>query len=156
MNSILHQAYYMSCSPTSDVSDIVDILGINVYNWCHRDDTFVSSGYQNIQNQFINSGLNIPIMFSEYGCNQQDFASDYPWTVNYRTWIQVPCIFNPQQMASSFSGGFAYTLIMMPDRKYAQVCVKLNVYCSCRCLQHLASVPCLELGSVAPVLRLIV
>ena len=121
VNSILHQAYYQSCSPTSDITDIVDILGINVYNWCHRDDTFVTSGYQGIQAQFVQSGVNVPVMFSEYGCNQQDFSSDYPWTVNYRTWIQVPCIFNPQQMASSFSGGFAYTLVMGPNMRTAQV-----------------------------------
>ena len=70
MLAILHQANYLSCSPTSDVSDIVDILGFNVYNWCSRVDTYVTSGYQNIQTQFTNSGVNVPVLFSEYGCNE--------------------------------------------------------------------------------------
>ena len=38
--SILRQVSYLSCAPTGDVADIVDIVGINAYNWCHASDTY--------------------------------------------------------------------------------------------------------------------
>jgi len=119
--TILHEASYMSCSPSSDPNDVVDILGINVYNWCHTIDTYVTSGYKSIQEQFLNAGVQVPVIFSEFGCNQQEYASVYPWTSNYRRWLDVPTIFDPQQMASSFSGGIAYTLVMPPNAKAANV-----------------------------------
>ncbi|GAX79460.1 hypothetical protein CEUSTIGMA_g6901.t1 [Chlamydomonas eustigma] len=119
VRTILHQTSYMACSATNSLTDGVDIIGINVYNWCHVADTFVTSGYQSILQQFINSNMNTPFIFSEYGCNTQDFASPYPWTSNYRTWVQVPCLFSPSQMASYFSGGVAYTLVMAAGQKNA-------------------------------------
>ena len=81
----------------------------------------MTSGYQAVQQEFIKSGVQVPVMFSEFGCNQWDFLSGYPWTSNSRQWMQVPTIFDPQQMASSFSGGIAYTLIMAANAKAARV-----------------------------------
>ena len=121
VQSILHQASYLSCSPSSDPNDVIDILGFNIYNWCSKADTYVTSGYQAVQQEFLKSGVRVPVMLSEYGCNEWDYLSGYPWTSNYRQWLQVPTIFDPQQMASSFSGGIAYTLVMAPNAKAARV-----------------------------------
>lgn len=111
----------MSCSPTSNPDDIVDILGINIYNWCSAVDTYESSGYKAVHKQFLDAGVKVPVMFSEFGCNEWDFSSRYPWTSKYRKWLQVPTIFNPEQIASSFSGGIAFTLVMAPNAKSANV-----------------------------------
>ncbi len=55
---------YLSCG--SNTSESIDFFGLNAYEWC-GDNTMATSGY-NTLNGYAET-LNIPIFFSETGCN---------------------------------------------------------------------------------------
>lgn len=121
--SITPQVKYLACSHDKDTDDTVDILGFNTYSWCHRDDT-----YAKVYERYVNElpkGLNVPVVLTEYGCagdkknlgDSNMYASQYPWTENYRTWDQVPHIYNSSEMGARFSGAFAYELIMYAEMR---------------------------------------
>jgi 1,3-beta-glucanosyltransferase GAS1 len=55
---------YLACG--GDPSESIDFFGLNSYEWC-GDATYESSGYANLQ--AMAEGYDIPIFFSETGCN---------------------------------------------------------------------------------------
>ncbi|KAL1613402.1 hypothetical protein SLS54_010645 [Diplodia seriata] len=86
---------YLACSSNS--SENIDFYALNAYEWC-GDSTYTQSGYSELQKNA--SDYNIPIFFSETGCN----------TVKPRTWSDQAAIFG-KSMADTWSGSIVYEWI---------------------------------------------
>ncbi|KAF2139297.1 glycoside hydrolase family 72 protein [Aplosporella prunicola CBS 121167] len=86
---------YFSCSSNS--SENLDFFSLNAYEWC-GDSTYTLSGYSELQKNA--SSYNIPIFFSETGCN----------TVRPRTFGDQVAIFG-DDMADTWSGSIIYEWI---------------------------------------------
>ncbi|KAK6461980.1 Glucanosyltransferase-domain-containing protein [Scheffersomyces coipomensis] len=84
-------AAYFACG---DDDERADFFGINMYEWCGKS-SFTLSGYSNITAQYAN--LNIPLFFSEYGCN----------LVQPRLFQEVGTLYG-DQMTDIWSGGIVY------------------------------------------------
>ncbi|EOD45832.1 Glycolipid anchored surface protein GAS1 [Neofusicoccum parvum] len=86
---------YLACSSNS--SENIDFYSLNAYEWCGAS-SYTTSGYSQLQ---LNaSTYNIPIFFSETGCN----------TVSPRTFADQAAIFG-DQMADTWSGAIIYEWI---------------------------------------------
>ncbi|CZT20910.1 related to beta (1-3) glucanosyltransferase [Ramularia collo-cygni] len=86
---------YLACG--SNASEALDFFSLNAYEWC-GDATFEVSGYQFLQMNA--SEYNIPIFFSETGCN----------TVKPRTFQDQSAILGPKMM-NTWSGAIIYEWI---------------------------------------------
>jgi len=86
---------YLACG--SDTESTIDFFSLNAYEWCGHN-TYEASGYAALNANA--STYNIPIFFSETGCN----------TIQPRTWEDQAAIFGPE-MASYWSGSIAYEWI---------------------------------------------
>ncbi|KAK7517371.1 Glucanosyltransferase-domain-containing protein [Phyllosticta citriasiana] len=86
---------YMACS--SNASENLDFFSLNAYEWC-GDSSYTVSGYQELQKNA--SAYNIPIFFSETGCN----------TVRPRTFGDQSAIFSAP-MSNTWSGAIIYEWI---------------------------------------------
>ncbi|KAK6543633.1 Glycolipid anchored surface protein 4 precursor [Orbilia ellipsospora] len=84
--------FYLSCTDTDQGQS--DFYGINSYEWCGTT-TFEKSGYENLTD--LMSAVQMPIFFSEYGCNE----------VLPRTFGDADAIYS-SQMNDVFSGGIVY------------------------------------------------
>jgi hypothetical protein len=85
---------YLACGTNS--SESVDMFGLNAYEWCGNNN-MMTSGY-NTLNTYA-QGYNIPIFFSETGCN----------TVQPRTFEDQSAIFG-SAMNDIWSGAIIYEL----------------------------------------------
>ncbi|RDL37341.1 1,3-beta-glucanosyltransferase [Venustampulla echinocandica] len=87
---------YLRCTTTADASDpsIADIFALNSYSWC-GDSSFKTSSYDTLVADF--KGTNVPIFFSEYGCNEP----------TPRIFTEVPVLYGPL-MTPVLSGGLVY------------------------------------------------
>lgn len=83
---------YLACGDDMDKS--IDFYGLNSYEWC-GDATYQTSGYVNLQE--MSKGYNIPIFFSETGCN----------VGGARTFDDQAAIFGPD-MVGTWSGSIIY------------------------------------------------
>lgn len=81
--------YYMACG--DDPSDYLDFFSLNAYEWC-GESTYEQSGYSQLQMNA--SDYNIPIFFSETGCN----------TVKPRTFGDQAAIFGEEMVDTCKSG----------------------------------------------------
>ncbi|KTW27761.1 hypothetical protein T552_02201 [Pneumocystis carinii B80] len=88
-------ANYFACG---DPDSAADFFGINIYEWCEPT-TYETSGYRDRVNDFKH--YNIPIFFSEYGCNIVNGR------IGTRTFKQVEHIYS-EKMTQVFSGGIVY------------------------------------------------
>ncbi|EMR08341.1 hypothetical protein PNEG_03181 [Pneumocystis murina B123] len=88
-------ANYFACG---DSESAADFFGINIYEWCEPT-SYETSGYSDRVNDFRH--YNIPIFFSEYGCNIVNGK------IGVRTFNQVPHIYS-EKMTQVFSGGIVY------------------------------------------------
>jgi len=61
---------YLACGTNS--SDAVDFFSLNAYEWCGSSSTYMTSGYSQLQANA--SSYNIPIFFSETGCNTPEYV----------------------------------------------------------------------------------
>jgi 1,3-beta-glucanosyltransferase GAS1 len=86
---------YLACGTNS--SESIDFFGLNAYEWCGPN-TFQTSGYSTL-NDYAN-GYNIPIFFSETGCN----------TAPPRDFADQQAIFGPL-MNAQWSGAIIYEWI---------------------------------------------
>ncbi len=86
---------YLACGTNS--SEAVDFFGLNAYEWCGRS-SFSTSGYSELQRNA--SDYNVPIFFSETGCN----------TVRPRTFADQASIFG-DNMSNTWSGAIIYEWI---------------------------------------------
>lgn len=86
---------YLACG--SNFSESIDMFGINAYEWCGAN-TFEGSGYATL-NSYA-QGYNVPIFFSETGCN-----TDAPRTFEDQTAILGP------DMDGTWSGAIIYEWI---------------------------------------------
>ncbi|EKG12341.1 Glycolipid anchored surface protein GAS1 [Macrophomina phaseolina MS6] len=86
---------YLACSSNS--SENVDFYALNAYEWC-GDSSYTTSGYSELQKNA--STYNIPIFFSETGCN----------TNRPRTFADQAAIFG-ENMADTWSGSIIYEWI---------------------------------------------
>jgi len=86
---------YLACG--SNASEALDFYGLNAYEWCGATN-YEGSGYQFLQQNA--SDYNIPIFFSETGCN----------TPKPRTFDDQAAIFG-DQMADTWSGAIIYEWI---------------------------------------------
>lgn len=84
---------YLGCSLANSTYSKMDFFGLNDYEWC-GDSTYQESGYSTIVTDF--EGSDIPVFFSEYGCNN----------VAPRTFTNVPVLFGSEM--TELSGGLAY------------------------------------------------
>ncbi|EGW34634.1 uncharacterized protein SPAPADRAFT_57685 [Spathaspora passalidarum NRRL Y-27907] len=84
-------AQYFACG---DDDERADFFGINMYEWCGSS-SFTTSGYSTITKDYAN--LNIPLFFSEYGCNK----------VTPRKFQEVATIYG-DQMTDVWSGAIVY------------------------------------------------
>ncbi|KAG9247587.1 Glucanosyltransferase-domain-containing protein [Calycina marina] len=84
---------YLACS---NASTAIDFFGLNSYEWC-GDVTYITSGYSNLQ--AMSEGYNIPIFFSETGCNSQ--------TTGGRSFTDQAAIFG-SEMVDTWSGSIIY------------------------------------------------
>lgn len=88
---------YLQCSLTVDSADDssrADFFALNSYSWCGNS-SFTGSTYDMLVAGFRNSS--IPVLFSEYGCNE----------IRPRIFTEVPALYG-DQMDSLFSGGIIY------------------------------------------------
>lgn len=86
---------YLACG--SNQSEALDFFGLNAYEWCGQA-TYETSGYQFLQQNA--SDYNIPIFFSETGCN----------TPKPRTFDDQAAIFG-DEMSGTWSGAIIYEWI---------------------------------------------
>lgn len=84
---------YLGCELSNSTESKIDFFGLNDYEWC-GDSSFTESGYDSLVKMF--DGTNIPVFFSEYGCNN----------VEPRTFTNVPVLYGDQM--SVMSGGLVY------------------------------------------------
>jgi hypothetical protein len=71
VREVLQDTYtYLACSidGTSNDNTTAEHFGLNAYSWCGADATYISAGYDTLVSMFSNA--DIPVFFSEYGCNQ--------------------------------------------------------------------------------------
>lgn len=83
---------YLACGDDMDKS--IDFFGLNSYEWCGNA-TYDNSGYVHLQD--MTKGYNVPIFFSETGCN---VGGD-------RTFEDQTAIFGPK-MIDTWSGSIIY------------------------------------------------
>lgn len=50
-------------------SSSIDFYGLNAYEWCNPTDTYEISGYQRLTGYLSDAKFDIPVFFSEDGCN---------------------------------------------------------------------------------------
>ncbi|KAF2170048.1 glycoside hydrolase family 72 protein [Zasmidium cellare ATCC 36951] len=86
---------YLACG--SNTSESLDFFSLNAYEWC-GESTFQTSGYAELQKNA--SDYNIPIFFSETGCNQP----------SPRNFGDQSAILGPD-MADTWSGAIVYEWI---------------------------------------------
>lgn len=91
---------YLGCSLENSTYSKMDFFGLNDYEWC-GDATYTSSGYSTLVSDF--EGTDIPVFFSEYGCNQ----------VTPRTFTNVPVLYGDDMTA--LSGGLVYEYTQESD-----------------------------------------
>jgi hypothetical protein len=84
---------YLGCDLSNSSTSNIDFFGLNDYEWC-GDSSYTQSGYDKLVTLF--SGTDIPVFFSEYGCND----------VEPRTFTNVPVLYGDQM--SVLSGGLVY------------------------------------------------
>ncbi|KAH8657908.1 Glucanosyltransferase-domain-containing protein [Xylariales sp. PMI_506] len=84
---------YLACTLTNDTMSKIDFFGLNDYEWC-GDSSFTSSGYDDLVTYF--AATDIPVFFSEYGCN----------AVTPRTFTNVPVLYGSDM--TELSGGLVY------------------------------------------------
>lgn len=84
---------YLACTLSNDTMSKVDFFGLNDYEWC-GDSTFSESGYDKQITNFAKT--DIPVFFSEYGCNN----------VKPRTFTNVPVLYGSEML--ELSGGLVY------------------------------------------------
>lgn len=84
---------YLGCQLENSTYSKMDFFGLNDYEWC-GDSTYTESGYSTIVSDF--EGSDIPVFFSEYGCN----------LVTPRTFTNVPVLFGDEMTV--LSGGLVY------------------------------------------------
>ncbi|KAL1305019.1 hypothetical protein AAFC00_003919 [Neodothiora populina] len=84
---------YLGCELENSTNSKIDFFGLNDYEWC-GDSSFTDSGYDKLVEMF--EGTNIPVFFSEYGCNN----------IEPRTFTNVPVMYGPQMTV--LSGGLVY------------------------------------------------
>lgn len=84
---------YLGCQLENSTYSKMDFFGLNDYEWC-GDSTYTESGYSTIVSDF--EGSDIPVFFSEYGCN----------LVTPRTFTNVPVLFGEEMTV--LSGGLVY------------------------------------------------
>jgi hypothetical protein len=87
---------YLACGTNS--SETIDFYSLNAYEWCGSDSSYTISGYSQLTANVTN--YNIPIFFSETGCN----------TVPPRTFQDQAAIFGPD-MNPYWSGAIIYEWI---------------------------------------------
>ncbi|KAF8851005.1 glycoside hydrolase family 72 protein [Acephala macrosclerotiorum] len=83
---------YLACG--GNYAQSIDFFGLNSYEWCGSA-TYQTSGYSNLQ--AMAEGYNIPIFFSETGCN----------VGGERTFQDQTAIFGPN-MVGTWSGSIIY------------------------------------------------
>jgi hypothetical protein len=86
---------YLACG--NNASESIDFFGLNAYEWCGTQ-TMQTSGYSTLNNYA--AGYNIPIFFSETGCN----------TAPPRTFADQAAILGPD-MNDEWSGAIIYEWI---------------------------------------------
>lgn len=84
---------YLGCALGNSTSSNIDFFGLNDYEWCGNS-TYTESGYNKLVSMF--EGTNIPVFFSEYGCNE----------VEPRTFTNVEAMYGDQMTV--LSGGLVY------------------------------------------------
>lgn len=84
---------YLGCELKNSTYSKMDFFGLNDYEWC-GDSSFTESGYSTLVTDF--AGTDIPVFFSEYGCNN----------VSPRTFTNVPVLYGDQM--TELSGGLVY------------------------------------------------
>ncbi|KAF3761578.1 family 72 glycoside hydrolase [Cryphonectria parasitica EP155] len=84
---------YLGCTLENSTYSKMDFFGLNDYEWC-GDSSYTESGYDTLVTDF--SGTDIPVFFSEYGCN----------LVTPRTFTNVPVLYGSDM--TELSGGLVY------------------------------------------------
>ncbi|GAD93947.1 beta-1,3-glucanosyltransferase [Paecilomyces variotii No. 5] len=90
-------------------SERADFWGLNIYEWCGNS-SFQSSGYAERTKDF--EPFNIPVFFSEYGCN----------TIRPREFTEVEALYGPK-MTKVWSGGIVY-MFQQEDNNYGVVSIE--------------------------------
>lgn len=91
---------YLGCSLENSTYSKMDFFGLNDYEWC-GDSSYTASGYSTLVPKF--AGTDIPVFFSEYGCN----------LVTPRTFTNVPSLYGSQM--TELSGGLVYEYTQESD-----------------------------------------
>lgn len=125
----LPMAEYFCCGSEDDGR--VDFYGINMYEWC-GDSSFKASGYQARTEEFKN--LNVPLFFSEYGCNR----------VQPRMFTEVQALYS-DEMTDVWSGGIVY-MYFEEQNNYGLVTIESGKVSTLDDFNNLAS----ELAKISP------
>jgi len=88
---------YFRCTNGAGDTSVADIFALNSYSWCGAS-SFQTSGYDKLVAGF--TGSNVPIFYSEFGCNQPA----------PRIFTEIPAIYGPD-MTGVFSGGIVYEYV---------------------------------------------
>ncbi|KAJ4307203.1 Glycolipid anchored surface protein 4 precursor [Collariella sp. IMI 366227] len=97
VRDILFDTYnYFQCTLEGDAGDMskADIFALNSYSWCGKS-TFKAASYDQLVSGF--AGADVPIFFSEFGCN----------TPSPRIFQEIGTIYG-SEMNGVFSGGVVY------------------------------------------------
>jgi 1,3-beta-glucanosyltransferase GAS3 len=87
---------YLRCSMGDGDTTYIDMFGLNSYSWCGAAATYTTAGYDKLVAIF--QGTDVPVFFSEYGCNQPAGQA--------RVFNEVQALYGTQM--TGLNGGLVY------------------------------------------------
>lgn len=104
----LNAKYYNCRTNSSDEYENAQWYGLNVYQYCDGTVTSVdkAEGYQGLLSDFQAYQMNIPVLFTEFGCLDKSFPTVDGYAAQ-RTWLQAGWI-HSKTFREQFNGGFAF------------------------------------------------
>lgn len=116
-NRELNAKYYNCRTDANDKYENAEWYGLNAYQYCDNTVTKLedAGGFKKLQADFMEYGMTIPVMLTEYGCLNPNF----PKVNNYeaqRTWLQAGWLYS-SNFRKVFSGGFVFEYSTENEKK---------------------------------------
>lgn len=102
------KAKYYNCISSGDELEVAEFMGINAYLQCDGSATNTGqlTGYNQLLQDTLSSGLTVPVMWTEHGCLNPSFPTMNGFAAQ-RNWLQVDALYSPI-FQDAFNGGFVF------------------------------------------------